>query len=124
MKKSTIIGALLIVGFLAIGAVGWMKSLTPYVSIAQAKSSPASVQVKGKLLKDTITYDKDNALNFYIVDESGQRLKVIYTKSKPANMEQATSVVVVGKYDGGSFNAENVLVKCPSKYQGATSGSN
>ncbi|MDH4223841.1 MAG: cytochrome c maturation protein CcmE [candidate division Zixibacteria bacterium] len=37
---------------------------------------------------------------------------------KPANFEQATSIVVIGMYRDGIFIADQVLVKCPSKYQG------
>jgi len=122
MKASTIIGAVLIVGFVAMGAVGWVKSLNPYVTIAQAKESPSTVQVKGALMKDTINFDKDGALNFYIQDDTG-RLKIVYKLSKPGNLEQASHVVAIGKYQGTAFQAEQLLIKCPSKYQGATSGS-
>ncbi|MDO8589006.1 MAG: cytochrome c maturation protein CcmE [Armatimonadota bacterium] len=125
MKKSTLIGALLIIGFLAIGAMGWVKSLTPYVSIAEAKKSPTTVQAKGALLKDTISFDKEGALNFYIRDDStGERLKVAYDGAKPGNLEQASHVVAVGTYHDGAFRADRLIVKCPSKYQGTTSGGN
>jgi cytochrome c-type biogenesis protein CcmE len=122
MKASTIIGVLLIVGFLAVGAVGWVKSLNPYVTIAQAKASPSTVQVKGALQKETINFDKGGALNFYIKDNTG-RLKIVYKGSKPGNLEQASHVVAIGKYQPDAFQAEQLLIKCPSKYQGATSGS-
>src|SRR5689334_9560493 len=118
MKSSTIIGVVLIVGFLAFGAVGWVKSLNPYVTIAQAKASPSTVQVKGALQKETINFAKDGALNFYIRDDTG-RLKIVYKGSKPGNLEQASHVVAIGKYQGSSFSAEQLLIKCPSKYQGA-----
>jgi len=37
----------------------------------------------------------------------------------PGNFDQATSVVLKGKPDNdGRFVAEQMLVKCPSKYQG------
>jgi cytochrome c-type biogenesis protein CcmE len=122
MKASTIIKVLLIVGFVAIGAVGWVNSLNPYVTVAQAKTSPDTVQVKGALLVDTISFGKDGALNFDIQDDTG-RLKIVYKLSKPGNLEQASHVVAVGKYQGTAFQAERLLIKCPSKYQGATSGS-
>ncbi|MGH9361973.1 MAG: cytochrome c maturation protein CcmE, partial [Thermoanaerobaculia bacterium] len=40
---------------------------------------------------------------------------------KPANFEDAISIVAIGRYDqaGGEFAADQLLVKCPSKYQGA-----
>lgn len=124
MTKSTVIGALLILGFLAIGAVGWVKSLTPYVTIAQARTSPTTVQVKGALLKDTINFDKEGALIFYIRDDAtAERLKVVYEGPKPGNLEQASHVVAVGTYHDNAFRAERLMVKCPSKYQGMDSRS-
>jgi cytochrome c-type biogenesis protein CcmE len=37
---------------------------------------------------------------------------------KPANFEDAVSIVAIGRYENGVFAAEKLLVKCPSKYQG------
>jgi cytochrome c-type biogenesis protein CcmE len=52
-------------------------------------------------------------------DSTGKLVKVIYPKPKPANFEQAVSVVAIGHYDAGkqAFLADDMLVKCPSKYQ-------
>lgn len=46
-------------------------------------------------------------------------VKVVYTRPKPANFEQAVSLVAIGRYDvtKGVFLADDMLVKCPSKYQ-------
>ncbi len=44
-----------------------------------------------------------------------------YKGLKPANFEDAISIVAIGQYDESSkeFEANKLLVKCPSKYQGA-----
>ena len=57
-------------------------------------------------------------------DENGEIMEITYKGVKPANFEQATSVVAIGQYREGSFRADQLLVKCPSKYQaeGATEG--
>jgi cytochrome c-type biogenesis protein CcmE len=123
MNKSYLIGGLLIVAFLSIGAVGFMKSLTPYVSISEARAATSTVQVKGALDKSRITVDKLGDLNFYITDENSQEMKVVYRGSKPGNFTQATHVVAIGAYRDNAFRADKLIVKCPSKYQGQTSGS-
>ncbi|MFQ5607854.1 MAG: cytochrome c maturation protein CcmE, partial [Candidatus Zixiibacteriota bacterium] len=51
-------------------------------------------------------------------DGNPEKLKVIFYGEVPGNFEQATSVTVIGKPDSEGFVAENMLVKCPSKYQG------
>jgi cytochrome c-type biogenesis protein CcmE len=45
-------------------------------------------------------------------------MPVHYYGVVPGNFEQATSVVLKGKSTEGVFVAEQMLVKCPSKYQG------
>ena len=44
-----------------------------------------------------------------------------YHGVKPANFEDAISIVAIGHYESGrdEFVANKLLVKCPSKYQGA-----
>jgi cytochrome c-type biogenesis protein CcmE len=37
---------------------------------------------------------------------------------KPGNFNEATQVVAIGRYRDGVLEAEKLLVKCPSKYQG------
>ena len=56
---------------------------------------------------------------FDLKDTEGKLVKVVYAKAKPANFEQAISIVAIGHYDQASsaFLADDMLVKCPSKYQ-------
>ena len=44
-----------------------------------------------------------------------------YKGVKPGNFEDAISIVAIGHFDEGAkqFEADKLLVKCPSKYQGA-----
>lgn len=52
-------------------------------------------------------------------DENGKLVKVISDKPRPANFEQAISVVAIGSYSAQeqAFMADDLLIKCPSKYQ-------
>jgi len=44
-------------------------------------------------------------------------MPVVYHGVIPGNFDQATMVVAIGRYQEGRFLAEQLLVKCPSKYQ-------
>ena len=57
-----------------------------------------------------------------IIDERGSSLPVQYGGTKPGNFDQADQVVVIGRYQEGVFLADQLLVKCPSKYQGSAAG--
>ena len=49
-------------------------------------------------------------------DESGKVKKVIYSRPKPNNFEQADRLVVIGELRNDVFYADEMLMKCPSKY--------
>lgn len=112
-------GSVLVAGFLAYGATSFKTNLTPYVSFADAMSSAKRVQVAGALEPDSTSYvDASEQLSFGLVDDDGNRLPVVYNGVKPGNFEEAIQVVAIGSYQDGAFHADQLLVKCPSKYQG------
>ena len=113
------VGGVLIVAFLAYGATSFKSNLTPYVSFEEAQRSARKVQVAGGLVPDSTTYIEDKEmLQFGIIDEDGSTMTVMYEGVKPGNFEEATQIVAIGTYSGGTFHADQLLVKCPSKYQG------
>lgn len=116
IKPMYIIGAAVILAALAYGASAFQTSLTPYVAVAEAKNSKGTVQVSG-LLGDMGTYDAAGDFVFTLKDDKSNTLKVVYKHPKPANFDQATGVVAIGRYQGGVLQAESLLVKCPSKYE-------
>lgn len=120
MKRAYWAGAVLILGFLALGLSTFTKSMTPYVSFTEAKSSRRTVQVMGALQKGSTRYDTaKKTLFFTLVDpQTNDVIPVSYTDVKPANFEDAVSIVAIGRYENEQFTAEKLLVKCPSKYQG------
>ncbi len=120
MKKAYWIGAVVVLAFLALGLTTFTKSMTPYVSFDEARASKRTVQVMGALEKGTSRYDIDSkTLHFTLIDEKTRApLPVTYRDVKPANFEEAVSIVAIGRFQNGAFQAEKLLVKCPSKYQG------
>jgi len=117
MRSKYIIGGVIIVAFTIWAGVSFNSTLTPYVSIADAKEAATVVQVKGERLGEGNFDIQSNMFVFQIKDELGEVVEVIYDGAKPGNFDQASHVVCVGKYEKGKFFAKNLLVKCPSKYQ-------
>jgi len=133
MKIKSII--VLIAIALSIGIiVATTGNASKYVSFSEARQmyssgNKSNVHVVGQLTKDAqgaaigIVYDpvKDpNFLAFTMVDEQQNKFRVI-TKNPPASMSDfshSEQVVVVGKFnDKGDFVANEILMKCPSKYE-------
>jgi cytochrome c-type biogenesis protein CcmE len=118
-KYRIYIGVFVIVIFAGIAFWALRTTATPYVDFNRARSMKSNVQVLGRVSHDDVSYDgASGVFSFYITDENGDRMLVSYAGTKPGNFEQAESVVCVGKYADGKFIANNILVKCPSKYNG------
>ncbi len=104
---------------LALGFGGWSLrgSLARSLTILEAKQARGTVQVFGYLYSPG-RYDEQNNWTFDIQDADGATLKVV-SATKPANFEEAISVAATGRYnpEAGVFEADQLLVKCPSKYQ-------
>ena len=113
------VGAVLVVAFLAYGTTSFKSNLTPYVSFEEASRMGSKVQVAGWLVENSTKYlDATEELEFAMVDEDGNTMTVHYNGIKPGNFEEAVKIVAIGSYQEGVFSAEQLLVKCPSKYQG------
>ena len=125
MKAKYIIGGVIIMVFLAWGASAFLKTTIQYVSLDEAWQSKRTVQVLGKIDFSKVNYNAgQQRLEFAIYDPksldslTAERMPVVYYGVVPCNFDQATSVVLKGKPKEGVFVADQMLVKCPSKYQG------
>ncbi len=118
MKLSSVIALVLVIAGIAFTVRAFVNNTSPYVKVNQLATRGQHVHLPLKPLHETVQFDvKTMTLTFEGEDETG-RVKVIYPKGKPNNFEAATQVVVIGSYKDGVFYAEDMLVKCPSKYQG------
>jgi cytochrome c-type biogenesis protein CcmE len=101
-----------------VGVSSFKRTMTPYIGFTEARNASGLVQVNGKLAdKDYILKPAEQFLRFNLRDEKGEVMPVEYRGVIPGNFDQAVSVVAIGKYQGDHFEAQQLLVKCPSKYQ-------
>jgi len=118
MSFKVIIAVVLLAVAATVGVSSFKRTMTPYISFAEARSASGLVQVNGKLAdKDYILKPEEQFLRFNLKDEHGDVMPVEYRGVIPGNFDQAVSVVAIGKFAGDHFEAEQLLVKCPSKYQ-------
>lgn len=118
-----VLGGVLLLAFAGFSVTAFKSSMTPYVSFDQARQVERVVQVAGALEKGSSSYaSKQESLFFTLKDpKSSETLRVRYKGVKPGNFEDAVSIVAIGHFDPDAkqFEAAKLLVKCPSKYQGA-----
>ena len=124
MKKTHIIGIILIAVALGV-IVSTISNSSTYASFSTAKEHEGKTyHVVGKLNmeKDFIYNPEQNAniFGFYLVDNEGQEMKVLFNDSKPQDFEKSEQIVVIGKVVGEEFHVAkgDLLMKCPSKYNG------
>ena len=128
MKKSHIIGIVVIAiaVFVIISTAG---DASTYVTFEEAKSISDSgddkkVHIVGQLKKDDdgqivgVEPSEDKlTVTFLMVDNNQVTNKVFYNKPMPPDLKQSEQVVVVGQYKDDLFIANQILLKCPSKYE-------
>ena len=101
------------------------STLTSYVTVKEAKASKRPVQIAGLAVKGTKRYDtKSNNLVFTLREDSGDEMIVEYGGPRPANFDDVAKIVVIGKYEPKRqvFAAKEMLIKCPTKYEGRVKG--
>ncbi|HKQ58384.1 MAG TPA: cytochrome c maturation protein CcmE [Candidatus Eisenbacteria bacterium] len=118
MNLKLLLALALVIASVAVGVTSFNKTVTPYISFAEARRSPGLVQVNGVLAdKQYVMKETEQFLSFRLRDAKGEVLPIEYHGVIPGNFDQATSIVAIGRYHDGKFTAEQLLVKCPSKYQ-------
>ena len=131
----------LAIGILLVGAAlsylvyaGTRDNLVYYYEVGEVQAAAAStdgrIRVSGDVVEGSIVKDeKAREIRFAIraakangepVDASAQSIPVVYAGTVPDIFREGIQVVVEGKMGSdGTFEAETLLAKCPSKYQEA-----
>lgn len=118
MNVRIVLALVLLVAAGVLGVTSFRESVTPYISFAEARRSSGLVQVNGQLAdKNYVAKPAEQYLEFKLRDEQGEVMPVVYRGVIPGNFDQATMVVAIGRWQDERFEAEQLLVKCPSKYQ-------
>jgi cytochrome c-type biogenesis protein CcmE len=112
---AVVIGVLIVTSF--------SGSTSDYLTVAEIKSlgsdQTRNSRVAGEIVPDSVDWNtRELHLTFEIQDETGQ-LAISYHGPQPDMLVDAVEAVVVGKYDPSDqvFEAEELLMKCPSKYE-------
>jgi cytochrome c-type biogenesis protein CcmE len=122
MKAKIIVGGIVVVAGIILGALNFMESNVEYADFSTAERTHKKVQVKGEWMKEQpSSFDAEKVkFSFYMKDDAKRTTRVVLDGAKPNNFELATSIVAKGKFVDGEFHASEVLTKCPSKYEGTS----
>ena len=97
------------------------SSITPYMTVSELIENSNSmigrnIQIRGRVEKNSLQ-DFGMFIQFSIYDEEAS-LEVIYTGSIVPGFKEENEVVLIGSLNSdGDFEAEKMILKCPSKYE-------
>ena len=120
MKPKVIAASVVVVVFIVFGAYSFLDSNLEYTNIEGAMKKGKKVQLVGTWNRDKdATFDpRKSTFTFYLIDDQGRECKVVLDGAAPNNFELASSVVAKGRFTtDGTFEASELLTKCPSKYE-------
>lgn len=127
MKNSAALSVVFI-GIVLIIIVTTYGDASTYVSFIEAKElyskgNMSKIHVVGKLNRDAEDnikgIDKSSdmlSFTFEMVDEKGLKENVFYGEPMPPDFLMSEQIVVIGSYNNNKFIADEILLKCPSKY--------
>lgn len=149
LNKFIVGGALIFIAVVLLVITSIKGNAQYYLTIDELKSSPdkwgQAVRISGVVLGDTIALDpKSDQISFQVVNIPGDMktiedmggiaavlhqaatdptavpLTVLYHGVKPDLLKDEAQAIMTGKMQSdGSFLADELLLKCPSKYQEA-----
>ncbi len=98
-----------------------MYYLTVDELLARNDAYGERVRVMGKVEDGSVVTDSEtNTLHFAVTSGGDTSLPVLYSGMVPDAFKQNADVVVEGSLTrAGTFEADSLLVKCPSKYEAA-----
>jgi len=129
-KKTKItLGVLVILaalGYLMVS--GFSQFSAYYLTIEEVLAKGDSIygdplRVSGKVIGDSVQWDPEKVLLKFKVQENGKTLSVVHNGVRPDNFDDGQGVILEGTLrEDGVFQADSILVQCPSKYEAMEEG--
>ena len=122
-RKRFFIGGIII--FLAIAYLGYMgftSSATYYYTVSELLEQGSSVsgeniRVNGQVMPGSIEQEAAGRILRFTLTSEEVSLAVVYQGVVPDNFKTGNEVIAEGYLDSnGIFQAQTLMVKCPSKY--------
>lgn len=127
--RFSLFGAAVVILLIALIVTATLETGMYYLTVDEVHGRQAGLagqrlRVNGAVLADSEIWDaRATRLEFQIHDVEGRHvLPVVYIGPRPDNFQRATSAIVEGSLSpDGTFMADELLLKCPSRYEEAES---
>ncbi len=123
MKTKFVIGITIIIGaviiFFLSGGVKGAKVfyMTPDEFINAKFNGGERVRLTGRIETGSVKVSSENQeLNFVLEDDKA-KINIHYSGNVPESFAEGVDIIVDGRMGEGVFEARDIIVKCPSKYE-------
>ena len=117
------LGVVLSMGFLVVVGVQQEGGLFYYLSVTEFLEAEGretnGFRVNGKVTEGSIERRATGQDVAFVMTDGTSSLQVSYHGIIPDTFVDGADVVVEGRMDGATFQADLLLAKCPSKYESA-----
>lgn len=128
-NKFTLGAAVILIGLIYLFVAGFQQSQATHMTVSvlveraqQENLEGKRIQLGGEVVEGSIQWDTFHHRASFVATQGGAKIPVQYTGNAvlPDTFKDGSPVVLEGKYvaSTGSFEAEVVMAKCPSKYEG------
>ena len=127
LRPQFLVAGLLLVGVILALMVYGLTTAKAYWLTVDEVNEQGSTLISQRLRVNGVVVDgsedwnaEEVQLRFTIEDEEnpGQQLAVVYFEPRPDNFQRAASVIMEGELlADGTFQADVLLLKCPSRYE-------
>ena len=120
----TVLGIVLVAIVVGVVIMDGFKSETYFYTVDQAVAQGTDlpgqrIRVKGTVEPGSIVGNAGELERTFRIAENGKSIKITYDRAMPDTFDENMEVVVEGVVgDDMIVEAEEVLVKCPSRYEG------
>jgi cytochrome c-type biogenesis protein CcmE len=123
-KRYLISGGILLAAIIYLLFLSLGNAVSYYVTVSEfydreTELHDTNVRVAGKVVAP-INWDAEELELSFNITEGAKSMPVIYHGAQPSGFRAGSSILVEGKYGSeGIFQASQLILKCPSKYEEA-----
>lgn len=108
---------------LYLAAQSFSNALSFYYEVSEFAQKADSlngkiVNVNGTIVKGSTIWEPEKARLTFKLADNNATITVVSNEGMPGNYKEGIPAVVTGYYANGTFQANQVVTKCPSKYGG------
>ncbi|WP_022798570.1 cytochrome c maturation protein CcmE [Thermus islandicus] len=128
MRGKYLLGILVVLGalgYMIFGGLGQnlVYFLTPSEYLQdQAKYQHRPVRLGGLVKPGSVRYDKDRLELRFVLTDGVAEVPVLHKGTPPGMFKEGQGVVVEGRFEGGVFQGQNLLVKHSESYRPPQAG--